>query len=225
MTANQVNITEGSGKSVATETIGGLDYQKVKVVGGETGSTSVLGITPDGSMKVSVIGAIQIVNLVSSSFLGKVQGLNTTIPASVTAAAPFPIAGGDYTYSAAGGVQIPKIDNTGNQYVVFQPTSLISGAPSVITGTASVLILSAPTSTSRNYVTNITVTNGATVSTIVNIVDNGQVIWTGYAAASGGGFAPSFPTPLKQPTSGLALYAQTPTQASVLVSMSGYTAP
>ena len=54
--ANNVNVTEGSGKTVGTEDIGGVQYQKIKLVGGETGSTSVLGVNPDKSISVSVIG-------------------------------------------------------------------------------------------------------------------------------------------------------------------------
>lgn len=54
-----IPITPGTGAtSVASEAIGGSNYQQIKVVGGETGSTSVWGITPDGSAKVSVIGRV-----------------------------------------------------------------------------------------------------------------------------------------------------------------------
>ena len=46
MSLNQVQITEGSGKSIATSTIGGLDYQQVIVY---SGNVSVAGTytTPD----------------------------------------------------------------------------------------------------------------------------------------------------------------------------------
>lgn len=56
--ANNIAITQGSGTaSVATEQIGTVQYQKIKVVGGETGSTSVMGVNPDRSINVSVIGS------------------------------------------------------------------------------------------------------------------------------------------------------------------------
>lgn len=55
--ANNVLITDGSGtSSVAAEQIGNTKYQIIKLVGGETGSTSVLGVNPDRSINVSVIG-------------------------------------------------------------------------------------------------------------------------------------------------------------------------
>lgn len=57
--SNDINVTEGSGKTVATEEIGGVQYQQIKVVGGQTGSTSVMGVNPDGSINVSMIGAIR----------------------------------------------------------------------------------------------------------------------------------------------------------------------
>lgn len=54
-----IPISTGSGvASVAAEALGGLQYQQIKVIGGETGSTSTLGISPDGSAKVSVVGTL-----------------------------------------------------------------------------------------------------------------------------------------------------------------------
>lgn len=54
-----IPISLGSGAaSIASEKVGNNDYQQVKVIGGETGSTSVWGITPDGSGKVSVVGRV-----------------------------------------------------------------------------------------------------------------------------------------------------------------------
>ena len=52
--ANNILVTEGSGKTVSTEDIAGAQYQRIKIVGGETGSTSVLGVTSDGAMKVAI---------------------------------------------------------------------------------------------------------------------------------------------------------------------------
>lgn len=58
--ANNIPITNGQGQSsVAAEEISGQKYQKIKVVGGETGSTSVWGIAPDSSGLVSVIGVLR----------------------------------------------------------------------------------------------------------------------------------------------------------------------
>lgn len=46
MTANQIQVTEGSGKSVATTTIGGVDFQNVIVAGSVLGSFTA----PSGSI-------------------------------------------------------------------------------------------------------------------------------------------------------------------------------
>lgn len=53
-----IDVTPGVGKTVAAEVLGGEQYQKIKLVGGQTGSTSVLGVNPDGSINVSVIGSL-----------------------------------------------------------------------------------------------------------------------------------------------------------------------
>lgn len=44
MTANQVQVTEGTGKSVATETISTVEYQKVKLVDATASSTAGTGV-------------------------------------------------------------------------------------------------------------------------------------------------------------------------------------
>jgi hypothetical protein len=57
MCASNIPITNGQGQSsVAAEEIATVKYQQIKVVGGETGSTSVMGVNPDRSINVSVIG-------------------------------------------------------------------------------------------------------------------------------------------------------------------------
>lgn len=105
-----------------------------------------------------------------------------------------------------------------------QPSSFVSGVTSVITGTASVQILVPAPAGQRNYITNVLVTNAAAVGTTVELFDAGQVIYVGYAAASGGGFQASFPTALRQSSIAGNLSALSSIQASVYVSASGYTA-
>ena len=180
MTANQVQITEGSGKSIATSTIGGLDYQQVIIYGGNVSvlSAGVANQSVSGMVGASVIGTVPVTQ--SGAFSSSVYGTYTT------------------------------------------PDNFVSGVTSVIVTTSSVLVLSAPSGTARNYVTHIMATNGGSQGTYVNIVDGGQVIYAGYAAASGGGFSATLPTPLKQPTSVQALYAATTATSSVVVAMSGY---
>lgn len=78
MTNNIVQVTEGSGKNVATETIGSTDYQKVKIIGADVGSTSTLTVNPDGSIKASVIGTVT-ANIASGSLVATVTGSIVTI--------------------------------------------------------------------------------------------------------------------------------------------------
>lgn len=70
--SNNVPITNGQGQSsVAAEEIGTVKYQQIKVVGGETGSTSVMGVNPDRSINVSVIGTI------TGNLVGSVTAVTT----------------------------------------------------------------------------------------------------------------------------------------------------
>lgn len=53
--ANNIPITAGSGTaSVATETVGGIAYQQIELLG--KGGSSTLAVNPDGSLKASIIG-------------------------------------------------------------------------------------------------------------------------------------------------------------------------
>lgn len=185
MTANQVQVTEGTGKSVGTETVGTVDYQRVEIVG--AGGSSVLSVAPDGSIKASIIGVLS----VTGSVFG-FQGGSRTISGSVLA--------------------------------VFAPVaSLVSGVTSIMTLTSASSLLAAAPGAQRNYVSQILVTNAAAVGTFVDIMDGANVIYSGYAAASGGGWSATFQTPLKQPTSSAVLETKARTQASVIVSATGYT--
>jgi hypothetical protein len=75
-------------------------------------------------------------------------------------------------------------------------------------------------------VTQLTCTNShATVGTFVLIQDGsgGTTFYEAYAAAVGGGFALTFPAPLKQPTTATALFvADVTTGANVICAASGY---
>lgn len=73
-----IPVSYGSGQaSVASEKVGNNDYQQIKVIGGETGSTSVWGIMPDGSAKVSVIGTPNV--NVSGSVFATFSGAGSVI--------------------------------------------------------------------------------------------------------------------------------------------------
>jgi len=108
--------------------------------------------------------------------------------------------------------------------------SLVSGISSVITSTSATSVLAAAPGGQRNYISTILVTNQQSsvtgAGTQVSLIDDGsgQVIWAGYAAAGGGGFANAFSPALKQPTSAFSVSAKAASQASVIVGISGYTA-
>jgi hypothetical protein len=103
--------------------------------------------------------------------------------------------------------------------------SFVSGVTSVITSTSQTSITGTPAGGQRNYITHVLATNAAAVGTFVNLMDGPNVIYSGYAAASGGGFSATMPTPLRQANLTTSLDVKSTVQASVVVAVSGYTAP
>lgn len=196
-----IPVTGGSGYTVATEQIASVEYQKIKIVGGETGSTSVMGVTPDGSIKVSVIGTLAVAQ--SGTVISSISG---TVNSSVS-----------------GVVNIGSV--IGSIPLYAQPDSFVSGVTSIVTGTTAVSVLAAAGASLRNYITQVTVTNAAAVGTFVDIKDSGaNILHSGYAAASGGGFAATFPVPIKQPTTNASIDVISRSQASIIAAVSGYKA-
>lgn len=231
----------GGSTNASVITVGGSGPANQSVSG--TVGASIIGLPPfvlGGSTNASII-TVGVAN----------QSVSGTVGASIIGLPPFalnvqsggPVSGGyvlnDAT-SSSFGIAV------GNYPLVFNgatwdrqrgsasigtlvmpyafPSSLVSGVTSVITSTSSVQVLAPAPAGSRNYITNVLVTNAAAVGTTVQLLDAGQVIYVGYAAASGGGFAVSFPAPLKQSSIAGNLSALTTVQASVFVSASGYTA-
>jgi hypothetical protein len=212
-------VTGGTGTaSVATEVVGGNSFQQIEVYG--AGGGSVLGINPDGSIKASIIGIPTVTFSGSPSISGAVTLVGNTIPPGSVS--------GTVGASVIGTVPVTQGGNiviSGSVLTLYAPTaSLVSGVTSVITGTSSVQVLAPAAGGQRNYITNLLVTNGAAVGTFVNLYDAGQVIYSGYAAASGGGFALAFPVPLKQSSISGNLSAGAITQASIVVAANGFTA-
>lgn len=120
-------------------------------------------------------------------------------------------------------------DLTGKLIVLpyANPENFVSGAiTSAMTGTSSTLLIAAPASGLRNYITQVTFSNAhATVGTDVVLQDGsgGTTLYTIPAAAVYGGAVVVFPTPLRQPTTATGLYcANVTTGASVKGSGSGY---
>lgn len=210
MTTNQINVTEGSGKSVATETLSGVDYQQIKIIDGKVGSSSVLSFVNGGTaIPVSVMGTVSVSPIGGTSSVVGVVSVS-----SIVGSLPGGVA-------LIGG--ITSIIGAITPYA--QPNSYVFGVSSIISKTTADSVLSAPGASLRNFVTQITVTNGSATATHVLIKDSGAtVMHAGYAAASGGGFTASFPVPLRQPTQNASVDIVSSAQASITTAMSGYTA-
>ena len=74
---------------------------------------------------------------------------------------------------------------------------LVSGCTAAMTGTGNVEVIAAQGAGVKLYITHILVTNShATVGTVVEIKNDTTVVYRGYAAALGGGFAVTLPVPL-----------------------------
>lgn len=84
--SNNIPITNGAGNSsVAAEEISSQKYQQIKVVGGEVGSTSVMGVNPDRSINVSVVGTV---NVTGSVVAAGNQSVSGTVGASIIGIVP-----------------------------------------------------------------------------------------------------------------------------------------
>lgn len=172
-------------------------------------AASISGVVNVSGSVVGFQGGTQITSI-SGVVISSISG---TAGASVIGTVPVTQSGA-WTTSVVGG-----------PVTLYAPTtSLVSGVTSVITGTASVTVLVGAPGGQRNYITHILATNAAATATFVNIFDGGNVVYSGYAAASGGGFSATLPAPLRQSSAQGALCVSTPTQASVVVAVSGYTA-
>lgn len=249
MSQTPVPITGGTGtSSIAAELVSGTSWQQVQLYG--AGGASVLAINPDGSFKASIIGTPTVTISGTPSISGTVivtglQGASVsgTIGASIIGQLPAgtaPIGSvavlqgttpwlissvyGNISGSVVG-FQGGTRTISGSVLTMFAPVaSLVSGVSSIITGTGQTSVLATAPGAQRNYITHLIVTNAAAVGTVVNIMDGPNVMYAGYAAASGGGFASSFPTPLKQSNTVTSVDVKAGTQASVLVAIVGYTA-
>lgn len=224
---SNIPITQGTGaSSVATETVAGIDFQKIQLWG--AGGSSVAGISPDGSLRVSVIGSITVAahsvagvvgaSVVGVALLADQDNITSGFQGLTTMAQNYLFNGTKWDRwrgnSSVGAIVTP---------LTF-PASWISGVTSTITQTTPASVLSAAGGTIKNYVTHIIVTNAAAVGTFVDIKDGGgNVMYSGYAAASGGGFVAN-PYPPLIGSANKSVDAAPRAQASIIVAMTGYTA-
>lgn len=100
--------------------------------------------------------------------------------------------------------------------------TLTSGVTASITGTDNTAVIAAPAAGCL-HITQILVTNAhATVGTYVNIKAGTTTLYSGYAAAVGGGFTLNFNPPLRLPAATALNAANETTGSDTRVSASGY---
>lgn len=106
-----------------------------------------------------------------------------------------------------------------------QPSSYVWGVSSISTSTTASSVLAAPGASLRNYITTIKVTNAAANGVIVDIKDSGgDVLDSGYAAASGGGWSTTFTVPIRQTSTAKSVDVVPRSQGSVIAAIVGYVA-
>lgn len=219
MTQTPIPITGGTGtSSVAAELVGSTSWQQVEIYGG--GGASVLSVNPDGSFKASIIGIPTVSFTGSPSISGAITIVGTTIPPGSVSGTVGASVIGTVPVTQAGAWTI-----SGSVLTLLAPTaSLVSAVTSIITTTSQTSVLATAPGAQRNYVTQMLITNAGLVGTQVNIMDGPNVVYAGYAAASGGGFALSFPAPFRQATLAQSLDVKAITTTSITAAMSGFTA-
>lgn len=244
LTANQsVNVAQINGVTTTTGNgVSGTGVQRVTLASDSTGqvalaaSSAVIGhvIVDSGTVttvstvtSLTQFGGTNIVTGGAAGLLG-VGGPNATN----VAITGNPVNSGAQAVSSENAVVTTGrmvqlvADLVGKQIVLpyANPENFVNGTTAAITDTTSTAIIAASGSASiRNYVTSVLVTNShATVGTFVKILEGANIICEGYAAAAGGGFSATFPTPLRG-AGNTAINAQpVTTGANVIASASGY---
>lgn len=104
------------------------------------------------------------------------------------------------------------------------PENFTNGTTAAITDTTTTSVIAAQGAGVRTYITQITVTNShATVGTFVKITDGAStILHEAYAAAAGGGYTATFPTPLRGTANTAVNAICVTTGANVIASVSGY---
>ncbi len=170
---SNIDVTPGAGKTVATETVGGLEYQRVEILG--QGGASVLSILADGSIKASVYGNV------TATFGGNAS-VSGTVGASVIGTVPI-TQGGPLVASVSGTVGASVIGTVPVVQSGIFITSIVSSTPSSVLVGASIFgalpagnaILGAVAASISGTVT-VTGTVGASVIGTVPVVQSGTVI-------------------------------------------------
>jgi hypothetical protein len=189
-------------------------------------SERIIGLESDGSVPVTIVSG--------GGTGGTASSFGAAFPATGTAAGAEAVS--SEPAAATAGRMVSLIADLAHKLIVLpyaNPENFVSGTiTSAMTGTTTTSLLGAPAAGLRNYITQITVSNGSiTVPTDILIQDGSggttlyvvpAPIGTGTGTGtSGGTFV--FPTPLRQPTTATAIFvANVTTGSSTKVSASGY---
>jgi hypothetical protein len=212
----QPNSTATVGLNAGSQIIG-----NVRVDQTTPGNTNAISIAQLGTTTVVTAG------LQGTLAIGGASASNTAITTNPVNQGAQAVSSENSTATTGRMVQLVA-DLVGKLIVLpySNPENFVSGVTPSITGTQTVLLISAPAATLRNYITSLSVTNAVNIGTVVSLKDgtSGTSIWSGYCGTqTAGRLQITFPTPLRQPTAGTALncFCVT-TAASVIVSAQGY---
>lgn len=171
--------------------------------------------------QANILTAVQLIDNASVNHDATVVSGVTQIGLAARSAAPTAVATGDATRALATllGKQIVY------PHALPAETWQYAGPTGGITDTADDAIQAAGGAGVRHYLTALTVVNShATVGTEVVIKDGSTVIHRGYAAAAGGGYTLTFPTPLRGTAATALNVACITTGSATVVSASGFSA-
>lgn len=207
--ADNVAITAGAGTTIATDDASGVHFQKVKLIDGTADSSAAIPGDATNGLFVNARGP--------AAHDAAAAGNPLLLGAEALSAERAAVATTDVTKLVA--------DLVGKLIVLpyANPENMVSGTTAVVTDTTRTSIIAAQGAGVRLYITSLIVTNGdATVGTFVKIEDDTTVILQGYAAAAGGGFALTFPTPLRLTANKALQFECVTTSAEVTVTAVGY---
>ena len=237
----KIKLVDGTEDSTtAIEAGGGVEASALRVTLAND-STGVISIddggntiTVDGSITADVTGSGDVPITLDSEIVAVNATGQGDVPITLSGEAVVLGAGTAAIGKLAvnSGIDIGDVDvtsisagtnNIGTVTPYAQPANFVSGQTADITGTVSTSVIAAQGAGVVIYITSIMVTNAdADTGTVVKILDGSTTLWRGYAVAEGGGFAITFPVPLKC-TANTAVNAQCETTgATVQANVAGY---
>jgi hypothetical protein len=191
--------SNGTDNPFSLTTKGGVRATLMDGAGAETG----LAAAPLFIRPVSSAGVLPDDSAVNAAIN---SGENPVYMGGIYESSPATIDSGDKAALHFTSAQNLKMDLASSSAVIstspWANGTLATGTSGAVTGTSTTPII-AGTASNYTYITNCLVINShATVGTVVTLEEetSGTDLYVGYAAALGGGFVLSFPTPLKVPT-------------------------